>query len=78
MYINLNIQQQNFNKIKFTATDNILEMYCEFFQSLFYIFFYTIDFVALVFASGLATTTAITYLLQSGDHIVSMDDLYGG
>lgn len=33
---------------------------------------------ALVFASGLATTTAITYLLQSGDHIVSMDDLYGG
>lgn len=52
-------------------------MYCEFFQSLFYIF-YTNDFVALVFASGLATTTAITYLLQSGDHIVSMDDLYGG
>lgn len=32
----------------------------------------------LVFASGLATTTAITYLLQTGDHIVSMDDLYGG
>ena len=36
------------------------------------------DFAALVFASGLATTTAITYLLKSGDHILSMNDLYGG
>ncbi|XP_050726452.1 cystathionine gamma-lyase-like [Eriocheir sinensis] len=32
----------------------------------------------LSFASGLAATTTITHLLSSGDHIVSMDDLYGG
>lgn len=36
------------------------------------------DLAALVFASGLATTTAVTYLLKSGDHILSMNDLYGG
>lgn len=30
------------------------------------------------FSSGLATTTTIVHLLSSGDHIVSMDDLYGG
>lgn len=33
---------------------------------------------ALTFASGLACTTAITHMLSAGDHIVSMDDLYGG
>jgi cystathionine gamma-lyase len=32
----------------------------------------------LCFASGLAATTTITYLLKSGDHIISMDDIYGG
>ncbi|KAL4235449.1 hypothetical protein ACF0H5_007085 [Mactra antiquata] len=32
----------------------------------------------MVFASGLATTTAITFLLKHGDHLISMDDLYGG
>jgi O-acetylhomoserine/O-acetylserine sulfhydrylase-like pyridoxal-dependent enzyme len=32
----------------------------------------------MVFASGLATTTAITFLLKQGDHLISMDDLYGG
>ncbi|OWF35533.1 cystathionine gamma-lyase-like [Mizuhopecten yessoensis] len=32
----------------------------------------------MVFSSGLATTTAITHLLKVGDHIVSMNDLYGG
>lgn len=32
----------------------------------------------LCFASGLATTTAVTHLLQNGDHIVSMNDVYGG
>ncbi|XP_033730904.1 cystathionine gamma-lyase-like [Pecten maximus] len=34
--------------------------------------------LGMVFASGLATTTAITHLLKQGDHIVSMNDLYGG
>lgn len=29
-------------------------------------------------ASGLAATTMICQLLKSGDHIVAMDDLYGG
>uniref|UniRef100_A0A0P4X030 cystathionine gamma-lyase n=1 Tax=Scylla olivacea TaxID=85551 RepID=A0A0P4X030_SCYOL len=32
----------------------------------------------IAFASGLAATTTITHLLSAGDHIVSMDDLYGG
>jgi len=33
---------------------------------------------AITFSSGLAATATITTLLNSGDHIVSMDDLYGG
>jgi len=32
----------------------------------------------LAFSSGLGTSTSIVHLLNSGDHIVSMDDLYGG
>lgn len=32
----------------------------------------------LTFSSGLATSTTIISLLSAGDHIVSMDDLYGG
>lgn len=32
----------------------------------------------LAFASGLAATTSITNLLSTGDHVLSMDDLYGG
>jgi cystathionine gamma-lyase len=32
----------------------------------------------LVFSSGLGTTTAITHLLQTGDHILCGDDVYGG
>lgn len=32
----------------------------------------------MAFASGLAATTTITHLLSSGDHIIAMDDLYGG
>ncbi|HZH97780.1 MAG TPA: aminotransferase class I/II-fold pyridoxal phosphate-dependent enzyme, partial [Fimbriimonadaceae bacterium] len=33
---------------------------------------------ALVFSSGLAATDAILNLLQSGDHVIAGDDLYGG
>merc|ERR1712227_770484 len=33
---------------------------------------------AITFASGLAATNTITQLLKSGDHLVAMDDLYGG
>lgn len=33
---------------------------------------------AFVFSSGLASTDAVLNLLQSGDHIVAGDDLYGG
>ncbi|KFM65374.1 Cystathionine gamma-lyase, partial [Stegodyphus mimosarum] len=33
---------------------------------------------ALCFASGLATALSLTYLLQSGEHVVCFDDLYGG
>jgi cystathionine gamma-lyase len=32
----------------------------------------------VVFASGLSTTNGIMTLLQMGDHVVAMDDLYGG
>ena len=33
---------------------------------------------ALTFASGLAACASIVHLLNAGDHIVSMDDIYGG
>jgi len=33
---------------------------------------------AITFASGLAATSTITHLLKAGDHVVAMDDLYGG
>lgn len=32
----------------------------------------------MTFSSGLGATTAIASLLNQGDHIVAMDDLYGG
>jgi len=32
----------------------------------------------LAFASGLAATTTITHLLRAGDHVICMDDVYGG
>jgi cystathionine gamma-lyase len=32
----------------------------------------------MVFSSGLGATTAITHMLKAGDHIVAMNDLYGG
>ena len=33
---------------------------------------------ALTFASGLASLTTLSYLLKSGDHILTVDDVYGG
>lgn len=33
---------------------------------------------ALAFSSGLAATSTITHLLSAGDHVVCMDDVYGG
>jgi len=33
---------------------------------------------AVTFASGLAATMTITHMLSAGDHMVSMDDVYGG
>jgi cystathionine gamma-lyase len=33
---------------------------------------------ALAFASGSAATVTITHLLNSGDHVISVDDVYGG
>ena len=32
----------------------------------------------LAFGSGSATTATITHLLKSGDHVISIDDVYGG
>ena len=40
---------------------------------------YVFLFVTLLTAvAGLAAITAITHLLKSGDHIVSINDVYGG
>ena len=33
---------------------------------------------AVAFSSGLGATMGLTHLLNAGDHIVSMNDLYGG
>lgn len=33
---------------------------------------------AVCYASGMAATTAVIHLLQSGDHVLSIDDVYGG
>ena len=33
---------------------------------------------AFAFASGLAAVTAVLHLLKAGDHVVAVDDLYGG
>uniref|UniRef100_A0A8C5KQT5 Cystathionine gamma-lyase n=1 Tax=Jaculus jaculus TaxID=51337 RepID=A0A8C5KQT5_JACJA len=33
---------------------------------------------SLAFSSGLAATMTITHLLKAGDHIICMDDVYGG
>lgn len=33
---------------------------------------------ALAFASGLAATTTITNTLKAGDHVICVDDVYGG
>ena len=33
---------------------------------------------ALTFASGLASLTTLSYLLKTGDHILTVDDVYGG
>lgn len=33
---------------------------------------------ALCFASGLGATTALVHLLNAGDHMISVDDVYGG
>eukprot|EP00744_Colponema_vietnamica_P001910 GILI01003093.1.p1 GENE.GILI01003093.1~~GILI01003093.1.p1 ORF type:complete len:408 (+),score=147.98 GILI01003093.1:57-1226(+) len=33
---------------------------------------------ALAFSSGCAATTTLIHLLQSGDHVISVDDVYGG
>lgn len=33
---------------------------------------------ALTFSSGLASLTTLSFLLKSGDHIVTVDDVYGG
>jgi hypothetical protein len=35
-------------------------------------------FSAIAFASGMTATSACIHLLNSGDHVVSIDDVYGG
>lgn len=48
-----------------------------FFPPFFPILFLTSN-TGFAFSSGLAATTTITHLLNAGDHIVSMNDVYGG
>ncbi len=38
----------------------------------------TVGLQALTFSAGLAATSAILQLLSVGDHVVAMNDLYGG
>lgn len=33
---------------------------------------------AVAFASGMAATSAVIHLLSTGDHVISIDDVYGG
>ena len=33
---------------------------------------------AVAYSSGSAATSAIIHLLNSGDHVISIDDVYGG
>jgi cystathionine gamma-lyase len=35
-------------------------------------------YLGMLFSSGLGATTTICHSLKSGDHVVSMDDVYGG
>lgn len=35
-------------------------------------------FTGLCFSSGLGATTSIVHMLKAGDHVVSIDDVYGG
>lgn len=41
-------------------------------------FEHCVSFAGLLFASGLAATATLTSILKQGDHVVAMDDLYGG
>ena len=34
--------------------------------------------IGLLFSSGLGAMTTMCHYLKTGDHIVSMDDVYGG
>ena len=34
--------------------------------------------LGMCFSSGLGATTSIVHMLKAGDHIVSIDDVYGG
>ena len=33
---------------------------------------------AIAFASGMAATSAVIHLLSTGDHVICIDDVYGG
>lgn len=34
--------------------------------------------LGMLFSSGLGATTSLIHLLDNGDHVVAMNDLYGG
>lgn len=35
-------------------------------------------YIGMCFSSGLGATTSIVHMLKAGDHIISIDDVYGG
>ena len=64
MVINTNPKDKFYDSNTVDLRINLIDLY----------FVYT----GLLFSSGLGATTAITHMLSAGDHIVAMDDLYGG
>ena len=39
---------------------------------------YRVSSTAIAFASGMAATSAVIHLLSTGDHVICIDDVYGG
>lgn len=61
---------------RFTCSWNCTHIYCE--SAIVSMHDFEIIFSGLVFSSGLAATTNMVAMLNTGDRILSMDDLYGG
>lgn len=75
-----------FNKlslcISILMVNNSITMFLIIMNKIFHICneYFTIFYIisGLTFASGLSATTTIMHLLEMGDHVIAMNDLYGG